>query len=123
MSCDKSTSPYAKKLSQSKKNERKITHESLSNLVGVNPSIQSHSNLKGLILHDLARLSSKKKLSKNKSPSFTSLKKETASQNNFKSHIYVPTRFYNNLKTELPETQNSSSLSSNKLIKKKKLVT
>lgn len=92
-------------------------------MVGVNPSIQSHSTLKGLILHDLARLSSKKKLSKNKSPSFTSLKKDTASQNNLKAHIYVPIRFYNNLKTELPETQNSSSLSSNKLIKKKKLVT
>jgi len=94
----------------------------LSNLLNVAANHNS-SNIRGTINQDLSRYSSKKKLSKNKSPSFISLskKEDGFSKKSFKSHLYVPTKLYS-IKTELTEA-NTLSFSNNKLVKKKKLVT
>jgi len=58
---------------------------------------RNSSNLKNIITHDLTRLSNKKKLNKNKSPSFMSLTKKDdfSSKKSFKSHLYVPNKLYN----------------------------
>ena len=100
---------------------RKSPQSSLSHLLNTNTSNYSYSNFKGLIKHDLTRFSFNKSVSKNKSPSFMSIDKKES----FKkcgNLNYASNKLYN-MKTELHQTQYSHSISSNKLIQKKKLMT